>query len=266
MHASLQSILRLYREPLPEDTPPAHEDAEAVVALAAVRDALDARTETAGRARPDAFVLDQILAAASHGAPVGPPESLGLRFDRQSVPRRHARFRRALAFALTGSLAALSALFVLLPGSERAAPAPEAAPAAALEAPTLALAAPTETSTLDVPAAPAPAAPKAAPIPTAPQAARPTAAPARPTAAPAPAVTPAAQAAPKAAQAVAAEARAWETPRTDAAVADLHVRTKQLSARLDTSAWDGAAATPLTLPAPGAAGPFTPAASTKLDW
>lgn len=259
MHASLQSILRLYREPLPEDTPPAHEDAEAVVALAAVRDALDARTETAGRARPDAFVLDQILAAASHGAPVGPPESLGLRFDRQSVPRRHARFRRALALAVTGSLAALSALFVLLPGGERAAPAPEAAPAAALEAPTLALAAPTETSTLDVPAAPAPAAPKAAPIPTAPQAAR-------PTAAPAPAVTPAAQAAPKAAQAVAAEARAWETPRTDDAVADLHVRTKQLSARLDTSAWDGSAATPLTLPAPGAAGPFTPAASTKLDW
>ena len=246
MNDALQTLLRLYREPLPPGVAAAHEPAERVVALAAVRDALDARP----KARPDATTLDAILAAAAHNAPVGPPDSLGQRYDRLARPRGKARFRRAFALVLTSGVAAVFALVVLLPGG---ALAPSSAPATARsEAPApLALpvpVAPSETPVLAVATVPA--------------------ADALPAAAPPANETASAQAVaerrivPKAAPAVplAAEQSTWDAPQTAAAVADVARKTDRLATRLDTALWELPASSSLALPRAEAPQRYTQAA------
>lgn len=232
MHAALQTILRLYREPLPSGVPPAHEPAEDVAALAAVRDALDTRPKM----RPDAFVLDTILAAAAHHAPVGPPESLGQRFDRQPTPRAKTRLRRALSLAAAGSVLAAFAVIVWLPGGDAApaatpplvvaeAPAPVVVPKAA---------ATTETTALAVATPPAPASPTVAP---------------RPVAA-LPVAVAAVASKPKEAE---SEATTWDAPETVEAVQNVEDRAAALATQLDSTLWELPSSSSLALPRPSAA-------------
>ncbi|MBE2186782.1 MAG: hypothetical protein IAE99_08430 [Rhodothermales bacterium] len=225
MHAALQTILRLYREPLPFGVPPAHEPAEEVSALAGVRDALDTRP----KARPDAFVLDAILAAAAHHAPVGPPESLGQRYDRQPVPRAKTRLRRALTVAAAGSVLAAFAVIVWLPGGDAApalavaeAPVPVAVPMSA---------APTEITTLAV-ATPPTAAPATKPIAEAVASTHPSATvePSKPAAKD---VT-----------------TAWDVPEATKAVQIVEERAAALSSRLDSTLWELPSSSSLALPRP----------------
>lgn len=248
MNDALQTLLRLYREPLPPGTAAAHEPAERVAALATVRDALDARPKS----RPDATTLDAILAAAAHHAPVGPPDSLGQRYDRLSQPRGHARFRRAFALVLTSGVAAVAALVVLLPGGATApalgpatsraeAPAPLAlpVPAGASETPVLAVA--------PAPPVKAEALPAPAPVAGAPaaQAVAERRAVQKPAAAP-----------------LAAEQTTWDAPKTAAAFADVARKTDRLATRLDTALWELPASSSLALPRGDAPQGYTQAAYT----
>lgn len=244
MHAALQTILRLYREPLPPAVPTAHEPAEDVAALAAVRDALDTRPKS----RPDAFVLDAILAAAAHNAPVGPPESLGQRYDRQPTPRAKTRLRRALTLAAAGSVLAAFAVIVWLPGGD-AAPAAASAPIVAeapvpIAVPTAA--APTETTTLAVATPPAPAA--------------------KPTVEAVAATRPVVAAAPSQPAVTKEASTAWDAPETVEAVQNVEARAAALSTRLDSTLWELPSSSSLALPRPtGAPSRYTQASHGAND-
>lgn len=244
MHAALQSILRLYHEPLPSGVPPAHEPAEEVSSLAGVRDALDTRP----KARPDAFVLDAILAAAAHHAPVGPPESLGQRYDRQPVPRAKTRLRRALTLAAASSALAALVVIVWLPGGD-ADPAASPAIAEVPVPPAVSkTAAPTETTLLAVAVPPA---------------LTPTANPAIEAAASARSDVSAASSQPTMAKDA---ATAWDAPETAATMQNVEERAAVLSTRLDSTLWELPSSSSLALPRPtGAPSRYTQASHGAND-
>ena len=240
MNPSLQTILRLYREPLPPEVTPAHAPAAEVAALADVRDALDARP----RARPDAAVLDAVFRAAAHGSPTG-AAAPHARHDRGPARPPRRRVRHAWLAAALGALGTLAVAFVGMSGAGtggtgQGTPAPVVAERVPLPvAPAPAVAAPAapsaETAALAVPAAPAPD--------------------------PAPALAAVAAPAPPAPDAPDVEAPTWQGHEADAALAGLEGRAARLRGRLDSTLWEKPAVS-LDLPAatPGA---FTTVASPK---